>query len=216
MKKAEFFSELKKHNLTHLESSSGVSRQALHNALKSQNMKLDNLQSVAKAMKYDLAFLPLKNETNVLGSLAHFGVPVAHSKDGTLSFEDTVQESLLKARTDGAYETFVPYALVKNVKRSNPLLLAAKAFEVNQVNALGYFVELAHKFRSHESFAKLLEVLKPAKNPVKEFLVMNEKTNFPELFEKNHLALKWNLKTRGTVDDHLGRWEKWEQSQKNR
>lgn len=214
MNKSEFFNTLKKENLTHLELSAGVTRQALHNALKSQNMKLDNLQAVAKAMGLELEFSPLGTEGNLLSSLAKFGVPLAHSKDGTMKFEDVVKKALVKSRQDGAYETFVPYLLLKNALKLKPLLLASKAFEANEVNALGYFVELANAFRPNKSFEKTLELLSVAKSSEKEFLVKTEKSNFPELFEKNKLAVKWNLKVRGTVNDHFQRWEKWEQSLK--
>ncbi|MEZ0391418.1 MAG: hypothetical protein ACAH59_04335 [Pseudobdellovibrionaceae bacterium] len=216
MKMAEFFYTLKSQNLSHLEKKAGVSRQALHSAVKSHNMKLENLRSVAKAMHLDVEFAPLRNEENLLGSLAYYGVPVAHSKDGNLKFEDAVQESLQKAREDGAYETFVPYLLAKNVHLVDPLKLAAKGYESNQVNVLGYFVEMANELRAHPTFERLLQLLTVAKNPQKEFLVLTNRTNFPELFEKNHFALKWNLKVRGTVQDHLQRWKKWAQSQKSK
>ncbi|PWU17146.1 MAG: hypothetical protein C5B49_09460 [Bdellovibrio sp.] len=178
-------------------------------------MRLDNLKVVAKAMHFEVEFIPAKTEDNVLASLARFGVPVAHSKGGNLSFEDTVKESLLKAREDGAYEAFVPFLLVKSATRVNPLRLAAKGFEANQVNTLGYFVEMANVFRRHPRFGRLLDLLTAAKNPQTEFLLTTNKTGFPELFEKNHLALKWNLKVRGTVEDHMRRWAKWAKSPKN-
>lgn len=216
MKMDDFFLVLGSQNLSHLEKKSGISRQALHNALKTHNMKLDNLQSVAKAMQYKLEFSPLKTERNLLGSLSRYGVPVAHSREGTLTFAETVGESLLRSRQDAAYETFVPFLLAENPNLVEPLKLAAKAFELNQVNALGYFVEMAHTFRPFQVFEKLLSLLSPAKSLEKEFLVVSEKTHFPELFEKNELALKWNLRVRGTVQNHLQRWEKWAQSQKTK
>ena len=214
MKAEEFFVELEKQNLSRLEKMAGVSRQALHGALKSKNMKLVNLKSVAKSMRLELWFSPEKTETNLLASLARFGVPVAHSKDGNLPFEEVVRESLLMARKDGAYESFVPFLLVQNVDKVKPLKLAARAFETNEVNVLGYFVELANDFKAHPALFKLLQLLEVAKNPKSEFLLRNGKTNFPELFEKNPLALKWNLKVRGTVGDHRERWVKWVQSRK--
>ena len=209
MRTAEFFSELKSQNLSQLEESAGVSRQALHNALKSHNMKLDNLTSVAKAMKLEVEFMPRKTEDNLLASLARWGVPVAHSNDGNLELEDVVEESLKRARKDGAYESFVPYLLVQNANKLNPLKLAARGFSSNQVNVLGYFTEMAHNFRPHPNFEKLLELLTVAKSPQQEFLVVSNKSNFPELFQKNQHALNWNLLVRGSVQDHTQRWEKW-------
>jgi hypothetical protein len=114
------------------------------------------------------------------------------------------------------YETFIPYLLAINVNKVEPLVLAAKSFEVSQVNVLGYFVEMAQEFRPHLNFENLLKYLSVAKSLENEFLIKDEKTSFPELFAKNHLALKWNLKVRGSVQDHLNRWEKWEKSQKNK
>ena len=177
-------------------------------------MQLENVESVAKAMHLNVEFVPDKTEDNLLASLARFDVPVAHTKDGNLEFGDVVKESLGRSRKDGAYETYVPFLLAKNASKVDPLKLAAKAFEVGQVNVLGYFVEMARVFRPHSKFDHLLKLLAVAKNPQNEFLVLTEKTHFPELFEKNKLALKWNLKVRGTVDDHMQRWEKWAKSQK--
>lgn len=214
MKTTDFFSTLQLQNLSQLEKKASVSRQSLHSALKSHNMKLENLRSVAKAMHLDVEFTPVRTETNLLASLARYGVPVAHTKDGNLPFDDVVQDSLLRAREDGAYETFVPFLLAKNVRLVDPLKLAAKAFESNQVNTLGYFVEMANEFKPHSRFEQLLRLLTVAKQTQKKFLVLKTKSLFPELFEKNHFAMKWNLMVRGTVQDHLQRWTKWEQLQK--
>ena len=215
MRMKEFFSELKSKNLSHLEKKAGVSRQALHSALKSHNMKLENLRLVANAMLLDVEFSPVRTEENLLGSLARFGVPVAHSKDGNLQFDMTVAEGLLYSRKDGAYESFIPFLLIKNSMLVQPLKLAAKAFESDQVNVLGYFVEMAHQYRPDDRFESLIKLLAVAKKPKKEFLVLENKSQYIELFEKNHLALKWNLLVRGTVKDHMQRWEKWDQSPKS-
>ena len=215
MKTAEFFKTLRTHNLSHLEKDTGVSRQALHNALKTHNMKLDNLSAVAKALHLKVEFNPVTNEENLMSSLARWGAPLAHSKDGNLSLNDCVREALKRARQDGVYETLLPYVLCLNVEKLNPLTLAASAFSVNQVNVLGYFVDLAHYFRPNTKFQYLLKLLEPAKSNNKDYLVLSTKSHFPELFEKNKLALKWNLKVRGNAEDHLQRWDKWEKSLKH-
>ena len=64
------------------------------------------------------------------------------------------------------------------------------------------------------AFKEALKLLEPAKFSKKEYLVLSTKSHFPELFEKNDLALKWNLKTRAGVDVHLQRWVKWDQLHK--
>jgi hypothetical protein len=215
MKTSEFFKTLKSHNLSHLEKDTGVSRQALHNAIKTHNMKLDNLSTVAKSLHLKVEFTPVTNEENLMSSLAKLGAPLAHSKDGNLTLDECVGETLKRTRHDGVYETLLPYVLALNVEKLNPLKLAASAFTENQVNVLGYFVDLANQFRPHEKFQYLLKLLEPAKSDEKEFLVLNTKSHFPELFKKNKLALKWNLKVRGTVTDHLQRWAKWEKSHKH-
>ena len=215
MKTAEFFKTLKAHNLSHLEKESGVSRQGLHNALKTHNMKLDNLSAVAKALHLNVEFSPTTDEENLMSSLARWGAPVAHSKDGNLSLDECVRETLKRARQDGVYETLLPYVLCLNVDKLNPLTLAACAFTENQVNVLGYFVDLAQHFHPNEKFKYILKLLEPAKSDKKEYLVLSTKSYFPELFEKNKLALKWNLKVRGTLTDHLQRWDKWEKSHKH-
>ncbi len=215
MKTTEFFNTLKTHNLSHVERDTGVSRQALHNALKTHNMKLDNLTAVAKALRLKVEFTPVTNEENLMSSLARLGAPLAHSKDGNLSLDDCVRETLKFARHDGVYETLLPYVLCLNVEKLNPLTLAASAFTANQVNVLGYFVDLANRFHPSVKFQRLLKLLEPAKSNEKEFLVLSTKSQFPELFKKNELALEWNLKVRGTVADHLNRWDKWEKSLKH-
>jgi hypothetical protein len=212
MKTAEFFNKLKSENLSQLEKDSHVSRQALHSASKSRNMKLDNLSSVAKALNFQIVLTPRLTEENLMSSLALLGAPLAHSKNGTLSLYESVSEALKRSREDGVYESLVPYVLWKNVDQLNPLKLVAKAYSTNQVNVLGYFIEMAHAFRPHEKFSFILKLLEPAKSLTEEFLVSSTKTHFPELFLKNKLAIKWNLKVRGSVDDHLQRWEKWAQS----
>lgn len=214
MKTTEFFKTLKTHNLSRLEKDTGVSRQALHNALKTHNMKLDNLSAVAKALHLKVEFLPATDEENLMSSLASWGAPLAHSKSGNLSLDECVREALKRSRHDGVYETLLPYVLCHNVNRLNPFTLAAAAFTENQINVLGYFVDLAHHYSPNEKFRYLLKLLEPAKSDKKEFLVLSTNSHFPELFEKNKLALKWNLKVRGKVEDHLQRWEKWEKSHK--
>lgn len=213
MTESEFFKFLNSQNLSHLEKRAGVSRQALHSALKTWNMKLDNLRSVAKALNLKVEFRPAPTEENLLSSLARWGAPLAYKKGGSLSFEETVAEALRESRKDGVYETLVPYVLSLNADRLNPLGLAGLAYQDNQVNVLGYFTEMAQVFRPNEKLEKLLQLLSVAKNPKEEFLVLSTKTHFPELFNKNQLARRWNLKVRGSVEDHLERWKKWELSQ---
>ncbi len=211
----EFFNKLKSENLSKLEKVSHISRQALHSASKNRNMKLDNLSSVAKALNFQVVLVPRRTEENLMSSLALFGAPLANSKNGTLSLTESVGEALKRARQDGVYESLVPYVLWKNVNQLHPLNLVAEAYSVNQVNVFGYFVEMAQAFRPHEKFRLMLKILEPARSPTEEFLVAATKTHFPELFLKNKLAVKWNLKVRGSVDDHLQRWEKWAQSPAN-
>lgn len=214
MRTTEFFSKLKEQNLSRLETKTGLSRQSLHNALNTHNMKLENLVPLAKAMNLELRFESVKSEDNILASLAKFGVPVAHSKDGNLSFEELVKESVLRSRVDGAYETFVPFLLAQHADDFDPLKVAAQGYASGQVNALGYFAEMANQFKPSSNLNRLLELLRVAKINQDEFLVTTNKTYFPELFEKNKVARQWNLKVRGTVEDHMERWEKWERSRK--
>jgi hypothetical protein len=214
MNTANFFAELKDENLSQLEKRVGVSRQALHSAVKTKNMKLDNLQSVAKALNYTVEVVPNLTEENLLGSLVKWGAPLAHTKDGNLSLEWTVAEALKRARKDGLYESVVPYVLACNANQMNPLTLVGLAYQYNQVNVLGYFAEAANQFRPHANLQTVVRLLEPGKSTDKELLVLSTKMNFPDLFERNVLALKWNLWVRGGLVDHLSRWEKWEQSQK--
>lgn len=214
MEVAAFFKKLEAQNLTELERKTGLTRQALHNARRTKNMKLDNLKSVARAMNFRIDFQAVTNESNLLSSLVDLGVPVANSGGGTLSFDETVAEGLMASRKDGVYESFVPYLLVVNVEKMDPLALAAAAFRVKEVNPLGYFAEMANAFHPHPCFETLLRLLEPAKDSSRAFLVRDKKALFPELFEKNPLALKWNLKVRGTPENHFERWRKWQRSQK--
>lgn len=215
MNTTEFFNKLKSENLSQLEKDSHVSRQALHSATKSRNMKLDNLNSVAKALNFQVTLTPRQTEENLMSSLALFGAPLAHSKKGTLSLTESVREALKRAREDGVYESLLPYVLWKNADQLNPLEVVAEAYTTNQVNVLGYFVEMAQAFRPHEKFSFMLKLLEAAQSTKEEFLVSVTTTRFPELFRKNKLAVKWKLKVRGSVEDHLQRWEKWAQSPSN-
>ncbi len=214
MDAAIFFNKMDSQNLSELERRTGVSRQALHNALKTHNMKLDNLSAVANAMNLSIHFRPRASEENLLSSLVRWGAPLAHSRGGTFSLNETVEEALKSSRKDGVYESLVPYLLVRNLSRLDPLALAAAAFRTKEVNTLAYFTEMANAFRPNAKFEFLLRLLNPAKNLNEEFLVKSTRSHFPELFLKNPLALKWNLKVRGTPEDHFQRWEKWENSQK--
>jgi hypothetical protein len=213
MEAAEFFKRLADQNLTELERKTGVTRQALHNARRTENMKLDNLCNVAQAMNLQVDFQPAKTESNLLSSLVDFGVPVAHSGGGTLSFSEAVGEGLLASRKDGAYESFIPYLMIVNADKLDPLALAAVAFKNKEVNVLGYFAEMANAFSPHPNFDLLFRILESAKVSAVEFLVEGKKSFYPELFEKNPLALKWNLRVRGNPNDHFERWKKWQQSQ---
>jgi hypothetical protein len=215
MNTAEFFKNLDSQNLTHLEEKAGVSRQALHSALKTHNMKLENLAAVAKALDLKLEFTPVLTEKNLLASLARWGAPVAHTTGGNLSLETTVAECVLKSRKDGFYEGLVSYVLAKNAENLDVLKLAAVALSSNHVNVFGYYTEMANEFRQNTKLQELLRVLVLMKNPESEFLVTNTKTQFLELFMKNTAALKWHVLVRGTLDDHLQRWKKWERSQKH-
>lgn len=215
MEAVDFFKMLEKANLTELERKTGVSRQALHNARKTKNMKLDNLRAVAEALNLKVDFRADPTESNLLSSLVDFGVPVAHSGGGSLSFEDTVAEGLKRSRRDGVYESFLPYLLHKNVEKWDALALAAVGFKTKEVNALGYFAEMANAFQPHGKFETLLRLLEPAKGNLVEYLVLGKKSVFPQLFEKNPFALRWNLKVRGAPSDHFERWKKWQRSPKS-
>jgi hypothetical protein len=213
MDPAKFFQTLKSQNLSKLELRSKVTRQALHNALKTKNMKLDNLSSVAKAMNFKVELVPLLSEDNVLASLAKRGAPLAHSADGNLPLEVALAESCKLARQDGLYESVVPYVLAKNADQFEANELVGLALQNGQAPVLGYFVELANMFRPHVNLRKMLKLLVPTKLETKELLVITTRINFPEVFEKNLVAQKWNWLVRGTVDDHFSRWVKWERSQ---
>lgn len=215
METSEFFARLRRECLSELERKTGVTRQALHNARKTRNMKLDNLKVLARAMNLQVQMKPLTTEDNLLSSLVEFGVPVAHSQGGTFSLSQTVGEGLKASRVDGAYETFLPYLLIRNVKKLDVLALAAEAFQNKQVNALGYFTEMANAFSPNAQFETLLRLLKPAKNDRREFLVQGTKSLFLELFMKNSFALKWNLLVRGSAENHFERWKKWQASQES-
>jgi hypothetical protein len=214
MEARAFFKKLEGQNLTELERKTGVTRQALHNARKSRNMKLDNLTAVAKALNLELVFQPSLSEANLLGSLVDLGVPLAHSGEGSLSLHQAVAEGLKASRKDGTYESLLPYLLVKNADKLEPLNLAAAAFSTREVNPLGYFVEIANAYQPHPRLRELLRLLEPAKDPTSTYLVEGQKTQFPELFKKNPFALKWNLLVRGTPEAHFERWKKWQRLQK--
>lgn len=214
MKADLFFRELEKQNLSQLERSTDLSRQALHAALKSKNMQLKNLESVAKAMNYQVVMLPSQTEENVLASLKKWGAPVAHSADGTLDLENAVVAAMKLSRKEGLYESLTPYVLVRNVSRLKLLRLMGLAMQEDCVQVLGYFVDMANAFHPQAKFEKLLELLLPMRPEKKEMLVLSEKANFPELFGKNQAALRWNLLVRGRLEDHLHRWEQWEKSHK--
>ena len=214
MNTARFFTDLKSQNLSKLEKQVGVSRQALHSAIKTKNMRLDNLQAVATALNYTVEVVPQLTEENLLSSLVQWGAPLAYSKGGNLSFEWTVAEALKKARVDGLYESVVPYVLATNAPHFNPEFLVGLAYQNEQVNVLGYFSEAANHFRPNAKLGYILKLLEPGKRANKEPLVLSTKMNFPELFERNKPALKWNLWVRGDFADHLSRWEKWDKSQK--
>jgi hypothetical protein len=214
METTKFFQELKHQNLSKLERQSKVTRQALYNALKTKNMKLDNLSSVARALNYQVELVPSLNESNVLSSLVKFGAPLAHSNDGNLPLELAVAEACKLSRRDGVYESVVPYVLATNANSLKEHELVGLALQGNQSNVLGYFAELANMFRPHPRLQKMLRLLEAAKPDEEELLVLTTKMNFPEMFKKNKAALNWKLLVRGSVEDHLSRWNKWEQSQK--
>ncbi len=215
MEASGFFSKLNSENLSKLEREAGVTRQALHNARRTHNMKLDNLRAVARALNYDVNFQPVKSEENLLRSLVDYGVPVAHSGGGTLTLTEAVAEGVRAARKDGAYESFIPYLLAINADRLDPLALAAAAFQTKEVNTLGYFAEMANAFCPHRTFKVLLRLLERAKNKSQELLVRTTKSRYHELFTRNPFALKWNLKVRGTPENHFERWRKWQRLQKS-
>jgi hypothetical protein len=214
MNTTEFFKHLKKENLSKLEKRAGVSRQALHQALHTQNMKLVNLNSLAKALDLRVELSPVPSEENLLASLARYGAPLAHSRGGSLSLEEALAESLNWSRRDGLYESVVPFVLIKNAKQLNVKKMVGLAYQNDQVNVLGYFAEMAQQYRSHGNLQMLLDLLVPGKESAKELLLLKTRMNFPELFERNPFAAKWNLWVRGRFADHRDRWEKWEESQK--
>lgn len=214
MEAVQFFKKLKEQNLSKLEGQARVSRQALHNAVKSKNMKLDNLSSVAKAMNYKVELNPVLSEENLLSSLVKWGAPLAYSADGNLPLETTLAEASRQARKDGLFESLVPYVLAKNVDELNPNELVGLAFLNDQAAVVGYFADVAHLFKPNKKLQQVALLLERGKSEGRELLVKTTKMNFPELFEKNTVALKWNLLVRGNLQDHLDRWNKWEQSLK--
>lgn len=214
MEAVQFFKKLKDQNLSKLEGEARVSRQALHNAVKSKNMKLDNLSSVAKAMNYKVELTPVLSEENLLGSLVKWGAPLAHSAEGNLPLEATIVEASRRAREDGLFESLVPYVLATNAQDLKPNELVGLSFLNDQAAVVGYFAEVANLFRQNNKLQQVSLLLERGKRDGRELLVKTTKMNFPELFEKNMVAIKWNLLVRGNLQDHLDRWNKWEQSLK--
>lgn len=214
METSKFFQKLKAQNLSQLEQQAKVTRQALYNAMKTKNMKLDSLRAVAKAMSYKVELVPEVSENNLLSSLVRWGAPLAHSADGTLSLEETLVEACKQARKDGLFESVVPYVLFKNASKLNPNKLVGLAFQKELAYVVGYFAEVSHLFRPHANLQKVMKMLEAGKEEDRQLLVTTTKMNFPELFERNKVALKWNLLVRGNLEDHFDRWNKWERSQK--
>ncbi|MBV2169140.1 MAG: hypothetical protein KUL82_10580 [Bdellovibrio sp.] len=214
MKTAEFFAQVKRQNFSNLEKKASVSRQALYDAVKSRNMKLRNFESLAKAMNYRLEVVPDSSEQNVLASLKRAGAPVAYSGDGSLDLENAVALGLKGAHHEGLYESLVPYVLATNAERLDLNKLLGLAFEYGEAHVLGYFIEMANAFQPHPKFEKALKVLSPMRSEKPQLLVEAEKSKFKELFEKNSAARRWNFLVRGTLEDHLMRWESWNQSKK--
>jgi len=212
-----FFKNLGMQNLSELERKTDLSRRALGSAKKSHNMKLDNLENLAEALGLSLNFVPVADEENVLSSLKRFNAPLAHETGGNLDLAQALVASFKFARTEGLYESVVPYVMAVNAKNLNPRdLVALTHLENGEVAVLGYFAQMANEFSSHPHLTELVKLADSfrEKKPKKETLLKNEKVNFVELFEKNRVALRWGFLVRGTVKDHLDRWNKWQLLQK--
>jgi hypothetical protein len=212
-----FFKNLGKQNLSELERKTSLSRRALGSAKKSHNMKLDNLENLAEALGLSLNFVPVTDEENVLSSLKRFEAPLAHKAGGNLDLGQALVASFKFARIEGLYESVVPYVMAVNANNLNPRnLVAMTQLENGEVAVLGYFAQMANEFSPHPHLTELvtLAALFHEQKPKKETLIKNEKVNFVELFEKNRVALRWGFLARGTLKDHLDRWNKWQLLQK--
>ncbi len=214
MNSREFFKKLDQQNKSQLERKSGLSRQAVVDAVRSKNLKLKNLERLAQHMDLKLVFEPSSSESNVLSSLEKFGAPVTSGTEGNLPLELALAYALKLSHKDGLYESLLPFVLATNANDLDLEYLTASAVLQKEAGTLGYFVSMANAFLPNQNLKTLKSYLEPFKLKVEQTLLMNEKVNFPEMFRKNKFALEWKLLVRGKFEDHLARWNKWLNFQK--
>jgi len=212
----EFFELLDDQNKADLSRKSGLSRQAVFDALKTRNFKLQTLKRVARNLNLEVSLKPLESEGNVLASLAKFGSVSGQDEPGTLDLEESLAAGLFFVHSSGLLESLLPYVLALNAKKLNVTRLFALSLLREEAATLGYLVGMASKFKPHANLEKLKSLCVPFKFSSETPLLKNQVANFPEILRKNDVAREWNVLARGTVKDHLDRWEKWQRSQKRR
>ncbi len=214
MNSNEFFKKLDLQNKSQLERKTGLSRQAVVDAVRSKNLKLKNLERLVQHMDLKLVFEPSASETNVLSSLKKFGAPVTAETDGNLPLELALAYALKLSHKDGLYESLLPFVLATNANDLDLEYLTASAVLQKEAGTLGYFVSMANAFLPNQKLKTLKSYLEPFKFKDERTLLKEEKVNFPEMFRKNKFALEWKLLVRGKFEDHLARWDKWLSFQK--
>jgi transcriptional regulator with XRE-family HTH domain len=193
---------------------SGISRQGIYRLISERNPRYETLDKIAMALQIDLDITKaLPTTDDIYSSLKFHGAPLrARETKKPLSLEETIARGISISRTDGLIISIVPFLLFKKADKVNIPSLIALCDGLGEVQALGYYADIANTFRPNKKLAKLVDVLDDL--PFKQEL-LSKNTRMTESLKKlikiieNPIAKKWKFITIDSLAHHFERYDKW-------
>ena len=203
------------YGLKELAQDSGLTRQTLYTFLRGGNLTLNHLYKILKVLGLRLEVHEEVRDEDVLGSLSRLGAPLPGMEDfKRMGLEETLARALEVSRRESRLSTVLPYVLIKRAYQIKAGELIDLLKQPQEFQLLGYYTELALKYRYRAPLETLLSQLWAAKNQFKP-LALRERdqgraaADFARFV--NPSAEKWKVLTRDREEDVVARLMKWEQ-----
>ena len=202
------------YGLQELALESGLTRQTLYGFFKGGNLTLNHLYKILKVLGLELEIREEVRDEDVLGSLSRLGAPLPEVEGSKrMGLEETLARALEVSRRESRLSTVLPYVLIKRAYQIKVGELIGLLRQPEEFQLLGYYTELALKYRYRAPLETLLSQLWAAKNQFKP-LALRERdqgraaADFARFV--NPSAEKWKVLTRDSEEDIVARLMKWE------
>lgn len=209
--------KLKNENIAEIKRQTGLSRQALYTFMDEKSMRLSNFEKLLETLHFEINLSEKPTATEIYQNLAYYGAPVDAKKVKSLEFEALISSAIVLSRSDGLVESVIPYILANQAKSINVTALLQACFKNETSKYLGFYADMANRYKKNrklETITHLIFSLAEANDPWISLSLKRPSSSFVEIYMQNEFSKKWRIYSRGTFNDHLDRWKKWDLLQK--